>query len=136
MTVQLDLQGALVAAIKALNTAAGTRVYDRVPRGSTGAITATFPFVSLGEADEVPVDEECWDRTETVHTINVWSQAPGYPECKAIGGAIRAALHENDLSVSGNILDRMRVLSVNYSRDPDGVTSRGRITLQTDTQPA
>lgn len=136
MTVQLDLQGALVAAIKALNTAAGARVYDSVPRSSTGAVTAAFPFVSLGEADEVPVDEECWDRTETVHTVNVWSRAQGFPEVKAIAGAIRAALHETDLPVSGNTLDRMRVLSVNYSRDPDGITSRARIVLQTDTQPA
>lgn len=136
MTVQLNIQGALVAAIKALNTAAGARVYDSVPRSSTGAITAAFPFVSLGEADEVPVDEDCWNRTETIHTINIWSRAPGFPECKTIGGAIRDALHENELSVSGNVLDRMRVISVNYSRDPDGVTSRGRITLQTDTQPA
>ena len=132
----LALQGAVVSRIKALATAVGTRVYDTVPRNTSGDVTATFPFVSLGESDEIPVDEDCWDRTETTHQINVWSRAVGFPECKAIAYAIREALHEQDIAVSGQTLDRMRFNTINYSRDPDGITSRARMVLQTDTQPA
>jgi len=131
----LALQGALVATIKALGTAAGTRVYDTVPRNTNGDVTAALPFVSLGESDEIPVDEDYWDRTETTHQINVWSRAVGFPECKAIAYAIREALHEQNIAVSGQTLDRMRINTINYSRDPDGITSRARMVLQTDTQP-
>jgi len=132
----LALQGALVATIKALGTAAGTRVYDTVPRSTNGDVTATFPFVSLGESDEIPVDEDCWDRTETTHQITSWSRAVCFPECKAISYPNPQALHEQNIAVSGQTLDRMRINTINYSRDPDGITSRARLVLQTDTQPA
>lgn len=132
----IGLQAALVAVIKAFATEAGNRVYDSVPRNTNGDVTATFPFISLGESDEIPVDEDCWDRTETTHLINVWSRAVGFPECKRIAAILREGLHEQNITVTGNTLDRMRVTSINYSRDPDGITSRARMVLQTDTQPA
>jgi hypothetical protein len=135
MTHALGIQGALIAKIKTLATEAAARVYDTVPRDTNGTVTAVFPFVSLGSSDELPIDEECWDRTETTQEINIWSRAVGMPECKRISALIRAALHEQDLIVAGNTVDRMRVNTINYSRDPDGITNRARITLQVDTQP-
>ncbi len=125
----LSIQGFLVSKIKEINTEAGSRVYDIIPA------SPTFPYVRVGEDDETPIDEDCWDRTQTVSQINVWSRAVGFPECKRIAHAIRKALHENEFNISGQTLDRMRVLTVGYSRDPDGITNRARIVLETDTQP-
>lgn len=131
------IQVALVTALKASATAAGNRVYDEVPRNSTtGEVTAAFPFISLGAADAVPVDEECWDRTETTAPVDVWSRAVGFPEAKQIAGALRVLLHEGDLTITGHTLDRMYVDRIDYIRDPDGKTRRARLTLVIETQPS
>jgi hypothetical protein len=131
------LQVALVTALKAIPTAAGTRVYDEVPRSaSTGEVTATFPYISIGTGDASPVDEECWDRTTTVLPVDVWSRAVGFPEAKQIAGAIRDRLHEGEMTITGHTLDRMHVDRMDYIRDPDGKTRRVRLTLEIDTQPS
>lgn len=129
------LQVALVTTIKAVSTAAGTRVYDEVPRGPDG-ITATFPYISVGTGEATPVDEECWDRTTTTLSVDVWSRAVGFPEAKQIAGALRSRLHEGDMTVDGHVLDRMQVVRIDYIRDPDGKTRRARLTLEIDTQPS
>lgn len=131
------LQKALLARIIDLATLAGARVYDDVPpeadrKSETGA---AWPYVSFRNARLVPIDEEHCDRSETTLDINVWSRAVGFPECQQIAGAIRIALHEKDLEIDGHVLDRMRVESINYQRDPDGLTSRARISLSVETQP-
>lgn len=130
------IQVALVTALKALDTGAGTRVYDEVPRNNvTGEVTATFPFIAIGTAEATPVDEECWDRTSTVLSVDVWSRAVGFPEAKQIAGAVRTGLHEGDMTISGHTLDRMYVSRIDYIRDPDGKTRRARLTLELETQP-
>jgi hypothetical protein len=132
----LPIQGALVTLLKGLNTTAGTRVYDHVPRGNNGQITATFPYIALGGGSSDPVDEECQDRTETSITIDFWSRAVGFPEAKTAASIIRAALHEQPLTVAGHTVDRMYVDRVDYLRDPDGLTSRARLTLAIETTAA
>src|SRR5690606_16412441 len=122
----LAIQGALFTLLKGLGTTAETRVYDHVPRGSNGAVTATFPYIALGGGSSDPVDEECHDRTETTITIDFWTRAVGFPEAKTAAAIIRTALHEQPLTVAGHAVDRMRVDRIDYIRDPDGVTSRAR----------
>ena len=133
-----DLQVALVTALTALNTEAGERVYDDVPPESdresdTGA---AWPYISIGPGNLVPVDETCWDRSQFFHQIDVWSREIGFPQVKRIAGAIHEALHEKTMPVDGQTLDRMSIQSISYSRDSDGLTSRARILLLTETQPA
>lgn len=134
----LAIQMALVTRITSLATEAGERVYDDVPaeaqrESETGA---AWPYISLGNGQMVPVDEECFDRSSTYIDVNVWSRDVGFPQAKRIAGAIRAALHEQELAIAGHVLDRMRVENINYSRDPDGATRRARIELLIETQPA
>lgn len=132
------LQVALVGRLTDLETAAGERIYDDVPPeanriSDTGA---AYPYVTIGAGQLVPVDEECWDRSSTYFQIDVWTRTIGFPEAKQIAGTIRSALHEQDLVVTGHVVDRMRVESIDYSRDPNGLTRRARIVLLVDTQPA
>lgn len=132
----LPLQAAFVTACKALNTAAGTRVYDIVPRGTTGSVSATFPFIAFGSPDAMPIDEDCKDRTETTIVLDAWSRAVGFPEAKGIAAALRDRFHEGDLAVTGHTIDRMFVERADNIRDPDGVTSRVRVTINVQTTPA
>lgn len=130
----LELQVAIVAALKDLNTAAGDGVYDMPPVDQNGNITASYPYITIGSGNLVPIDEECFDRSEFSHQIDVWSDSQGYVEVKTIAGLIRMRLHEQDLSIIGHTVDRMRVDNIAFSRD-GGVISRARITLITETQP-
>lgn len=130
----LELQAAIVAALKHLNTAAGNGVYDMPPVDHNGTITASYPYITIGSGNLVPIDEECFDRSEFSHQIDVWSDSQGYVEVKTIAGQIRMRLHEQDLTIDGHIVDRMRVDNIVFSRD-GGVISRARITLITETQP-
>lgn len=132
----LPLQAAFVAACKALNTAAAGRVYDIVPRGAGGAVTATFPFIAFGSPESFPVDEDCWDRTDTTIVLDVWSRAVGFPEAKTIGAALRDAFHGQTLALAGHTVDRMVIDRMDNIRDPDGLTSRVRLTITVETSPA
>jgi hypothetical protein len=131
----LPLQAAFVAACKALNTAASTRVYDIVPRGPTGAVTATFPFIAFGSPDATPIDEDCKDRTDTTVVLDFWSRAVGFPEAKTAAALMRDRFHEGALTVTGHTIDRMFVERIDNIRDPDGLTSRVRLTINVQTTP-
>lgn len=131
----LPLQAAFVAACKALGTTAGTRVYDIVPRGTNG-ITATFPFWAFGSPDTSPIDEDCGDRTDTTIVLDFWSRAVGFPEAKTAAALARDRFHEGELAVTGHTVDRMRVERIDYIRDPDGLTSRARLTINIETSAA
>lgn len=124
----IPLQAAIVATLKALNTAAGTRVYSVVPT------TFQYPYITVWPGFVTPVDEECWDRSEVTHQIDVWADTTTYIKSKEIASAIRAALHEKTLAVSGHVVDRIRVETITYSDDPP--IYRARLSLTTDTQPA
>lgn len=134
----LAIQVALVARIAELSAELNGRVYDDVPPLDE-RVTNTgegFPYVSLGDGQLVPIDEECFDRTTNFFNVNVWSRAVGFPEAKRIAGAIRDGLHEKDMAIPGHVLDSLRVESINYLRDPDGLTRRARLELTVETQPA
>lgn len=130
----LALQVAIIATLKALSTDAGNRVYDSVPVDQNGKISASYPYITIGPVSLVPIDEECFDRSEFSHQIDVWSDGVGFIQAKTIAGQIRMQLHEQDLAVDGHSIDRMRIENIAYSR-ADGVISRARITLNTETQP-
>lgn len=134
----LALQVALVTRLTDLATDAGERIYDDVPPeadrvADTGA---AYPYVTIGAGQLVPIDEDCFDRSSTFFQIDVWTRTIGFPQAKQIAGAIRTALHEQSLAVTGHVVDRMRVESIDYSRDPNGLTRRARLVLLVETQPA
>lgn len=129
----LPLQAAFIAALVALNTTAGSRVYDAVPRGSTGSVTATFPFWAFGSPDSTPIDEDCEDRTDTTIVLDFWSRGYGFPEAKAAAALARDAFHEQTLAVTGHVIDRMFVERTDYILDKDGLTRRARLTINVQT---
>lgn len=124
----LAIQAALVSTIRALNTAAAQRVYSEIPQNSL------YPYVQVWAGYETPVDEECFDRTESTMQIDVWADPTTYIKTKEISAAIRSALHEQTLTVSGHIVDRIRVEGITYTDEPPEY--RARMSISIDTQPA
>lgn len=126
----LALQGAIVAALKALGTAAGANVFDVVPTSNP------FPRITVGGGQTVPIEADCYDGSESFIQIDVWSREVGYPQAKQIASAVRSRLHNGDLMLSGHTLELLKVESTTYERDSDGLTSRARIQVRAQTQPA
>ncbi len=120
MSPSLELQGAVVAALKGNATLAaliGDRVFDNVPTD------APYPYVSLGASWETPDDAECIDGMDVGFRIDVWSRAIGFAEARRIGDVVRRALHNADLSLSENALVMIQHERTDVMRDPDGLTS-------------
>lgn len=132
----LALQAAFVTAIKALATEASTRVYDEVPRDTTGKVTATFPYVSLGEGDASYNGADCYDGSDVSLSVHVWSREPGFPQCKRIASSIRAGLNNAELTLTGHTLELLEIERTTYLRDPDGKTRHAVLTFRALTQPA
>lgn len=125
----LALQAALVARIRNLGTGAGQRVYSTIPEGSQ-----TYPYVQVWPGFETPIDEDCWDRTESTMQVDVWADTTTYIKTKEIAGAIRNALHEQTLTIAGHTVDRIRVESITYSDAPP--LYRARMSISVETQPS
>jgi hypothetical protein len=113
----LPLQAAIVSALKASGSAAGTRVYDKAPTG------ATFPYISLGNVQVISEKAECLQGAEVYVTIDAWSRAVGKVEVKGIGADIIAALDDADLSSADVTVNSCLFDDCQYLDDPDGLTS-------------
>lgn len=126
----LALQKALVATFRTLDTAAEDRFYSKIPDN------AAYPYGQVWEGYEVPVDEDCSDRTESTLQVDIWADAQAYIKAKETAKAIRDFLHENDaaLTVDGHVVDRIRVETINYTAGPPHY--RARLSIVVETQPA
>lgn len=127
----LAVQEAVIGALRVstLNAVVNGRIYDSVPATKAGA-TPTFPYVTFGEAQSLPERADCVDGTEHFFTVHAWSRAVGFPEVKRMVSAIRDALHEVDLEVSGFRLIDLALQNTQFMRDPDGLTSHGVMTFR------
>ncbi|MEN6535648.1 MAG: DUF3168 domain-containing protein [Bryobacteraceae bacterium] len=127
----LELQAAIVAALKGNSPSiVGGRIYDDVPAG------AAFPYVSMGDCQVLPDKSGCIDGVEVYPQIDVWSRAVGYPEVKGITKEVLAVLDDQPLTVGGFNVVVFEVESVNYLRDPDGLTHHAAITFHGIITPA
>lgn len=135
----LDMQGAIVAALKAsdVNTLVSGKILDHVPQN-----TAT-PYVQVGEDQEIEDGAEGIEGSEFFLTIRVFAgganpptTAVGSPQAKRIAAAVKDTLHEAELSLSEN---RLLVLMFENSlarREPDGITTSIIMVFRALTEPA
>lgn len=129
MSVSAELQKLVVGLLTADAAVVGllkARVFDRVPEKSL------FPYVSIGPSGYVDDDAECITGGEHTLQLDIWSRSPaGFLECKQVADAVKQALHLNETgALESHALGELRVLSVRFERDPDGLTSHGIVTLQ------
>lgn len=122
----LELQIAMVGRLKAdatLTTLVQGRIYDQPP------VPATFPYVTIGEAQFIRDDATCISAGAVYLTLHAWSRTAGYPEAKRVADAVAESLHLAALSLPTN-----RLISINHRqnrafRDQDGITSHVVIEL-------
>lgn len=123
----LDLQGAIIQRLRntpAVTALVGTRSFDKVPPETP------FPYVSYGSDQVLQDDVSCITAYEVSIQIDVWSRAVGQPEMKRISGAIRATLHDADLTLTDHGLVLIQHEQTRYLDDPDGLTSHGALTFK------
>ena len=121
-SAELELQGAIVARLRADATVASLvngRIYDSVPANPV------FPYVTIGPIDSNEDDADCITSMDVAQQIDCWSRATGFPECKKVVDAVRAALHDYSLDLATNALVFFEHRTTRITRDPDGITSHG-----------
>jgi hypothetical protein len=97
----------------------GPRVYDDAPARTE------FPFVTFGQSSERDWSTGSDEGYEHLVTLHVWSRARGRREAEQVIAAARAALHDQDLTLSGHRLINLRHEFSEARRDSDGETFHG-----------
>lgn len=122
----LALQKALFDKLSASLT---VPVFDAVPAKTP------YPYVTLDYevADNTtPVSGK--KRENRLFYLSIWSSYKGQAEVKRINGEIADALDEVPLPLSTGTAVSVRVLRTETTREPDGVTYMGSVTLRIITQ--
>jgi Protein of unknown function (DUF3168) len=134
---ELELQAAVNARLRAdatLTTLINKRVYDQVPTDANGAVTATFPHVTMGEAQLVRDDATCISGGQVYLTLHAWSRAVGFPEVKRVAHAVQESLHLAPIELPTNRLVSIMHRQTRTFRDPDGLTSHAVIEFVANTE--
>ena len=97
----------------------GAKVYDHVPRETPK------PYVTFGRnvVRDWSTGESLGHEHELV--LHVWAGAKGRKTTTAILAALRAALHDQALSLDGHRLVNLRHVVSDTTREPDGETLEG-----------
>lgn len=127
--VQRAVHDRLVATPAVVSVLGGARVWDHVPR------EAAFPYVSFGVTTERDWSTGTEAGGEHIFTIHVWSRAAGRHEADAIIAAIRAALHDQPLTLTGHRLVNLRLEIADVRREVESEIYRGILRLRAVTEP-
>lgn len=109
--------------LTAANIASG-RVYDHAPQD------VVFPFVEIGESLEMEDDNAASKGVEHILTLHAWSRYRGQKEIKDIVAAIRAALHQQNLTVTGLASCNSFVDGVTHLIEDDGLTRHAAVRVR------
>ncbi len=121
---------ATLAADTQITTMLGaSRIFDDVPQKSS------FPYVTLGQSSVRDWSTSTERGDEHILTLHVWSRADGRKETHEIMGAIKSALHDRALSLSGHRLINLRHEFSDARRDPEGDIYHGIVRLRAVTEP-
>ena len=135
--LQLAIRAALIADAGVIAAFGGStpRVHDMVPVDSSGKITGKFPYITLGDGDQViGQTNSCADLSEVFMQLNAWSRETDGAEVRTIAAAIRKVL-DATLQPAGHTVITHRFMDAVYRREADGLTRRAILTFRYDTQP-
>ncbi len=129
MSAAAELQETIYNALVAdadVGALIGDRIYDAMP--SSGS----YPCVVFGDSQEVTDDADCYTSEEHFVDLHVWSRDQGrLGPCKIIVSAVKAALHEADLSMDDPYaLVEIRVTDTRTFKDQDGITAHGVVSVK------
>ena len=121
---------ATLAADPQLTTLLGAaRIFDDVPPKSD------FPYLTLGQSSVRDWSTGTDAGDEHLLTLHVWSRANGRRQTHEIMGALKSALHNRVLTLSGHRLINLRHEYSDARRDADGDTYHGIVRPRAVTEP-
>ena len=126
------LQTALIARLRAddaLDALTGGRIWDGEPA------KRVFPYVTVSRVESRPVRAD-GGGVEQVLTLTGHSRFEGLEETRAISAAIRAALHEADLTAEGVRVVNPRVTFADVFGSPEGRRSHAVVRVRAVTEAA
>jgi hypothetical protein len=106
------------------------RVFDDVPQATD------FPYLTFGQSTVRDWSTGSEDGSEHILTLHVWSRERGKRQAQEIMGAVRTALHDQTLTLSGHRLINLRHEFSEARRDPDGEAIHGIARFRAVTEPA
>lgn len=124
------LQAALIARLRgddALDALVAGRVWDGEPA------KRVFPYVTVTRVESRPVRAD-GGGVEQVLTLTGHSRFEGLEEARAISAAIRAALHEADLTAEGVRVVNPRVTFADVFGSPEGRRSHAVVRVRAVTE--
>jgi hypothetical protein len=134
MDASVELIKAMFDRLKAdsaVTALVGTHIYDRVPEEQDGTVNVPFPYVSMGSSSAIPDDFDCVKGEEITVQFDVWSsgsgEAFGTVQVRKICGAIKAALHDVDLSLPTTALVTLQWETTRIIDDPNPAINHGVI---------
>ena len=104
------------------------RIYDDPPPDPV------FPYVSLGRVESRASDAASVNAIEHALTLHVWSRYGGRAEALDVVAALRTALHNAPLTVSGRTLVFLFAQFADVFRSGDGRTTHGILRLRAMTE--
>jgi Protein of unknown function (DUF3168) len=107
----------------------GQRIYDDVPRG------ASLPYVTFGQSTVRDWSTGTDPGHEHLFTVHVWTRVTGERLAHQIMSALRDALHDAALTLSGFKLVNLRFEFSDSLREPDGETIHGVVRYRAVTEP-
>lgn len=128
--LQKAIHSTLVADTAVTSSLGGSRVYDEVPRG------APLPYITFGLTTERDWSSGSDQGSEHLVTLHVWSQAAGRKQTAEVIEALRSALHDTPLTLTGHRLVNLRHEFSESRREADGEGFRGLVRLRAVTEPA
>ncbi len=114
----LELQKAVYSKLSgdAALMAKVTGVFDSVPDSQA------FPYITIGEATEVPFSAFSSVGKESTLTLHIWSRYSGFKEALDVLKRVNELLDGATLTITGYALVDMSLEMSETLRDPDGVT--------------
>ena len=127
--LQKGLYQALIADPALVALLGAARIYDDAPQN------AQFPYVTFSQSlarDWSTGTETGFEHTVTLH---IWSRARGKKQAFEVLAAMRALLHDQNLTLEDHHLVNMRHEFSQVRRDPDGQTYHGIARFRAVTEP-
>lgn len=128
-SLQTAIHSALIADPALTALLGGQRLFDHVPRGTP------FPYITFGQTTERDWSTGGGEGGEHVVTLHVWSQARGRRQIQTIAAAVRALMHDAELSLNDHRLINLRHEFTEVRRETDGETLRGLVRFRAVTEP-
>lgn len=126
MSADIALISAAFARLRATPDVAGPldgRIWDKAPIEGG----AEYPYLTLGPSTSIPNDFDCVEGEEVTIQFDVWTKGDDSSyatnACRRISNAVKKALHNAELQLSGAALVSLQLSLLRILDDPElGVT--------------